>query len=371
MTKTIVHITTVHPRYDTRIFHKMCKSLVEFGFNVVLLVADGIGDEIVDHIQIFDIGSFPSRKHRLINGSRLVYKKLRELSPHLLHFHDPELLPIATYLRSRGFSVIFDSHEDIPKQFLSKPYLNKPLRWVMSKFLNLYEWRVASSLDAVIGATPAITSKFLKFTSKAVNINNYPIIDENYVYTTSIKQDTISLCFIGYITPIRGLIEIVQALTLVKCPVRLKLAGSFSNKSFKDKVTALPGWSLVDFIGFVPRNQANKILQTSVDGLVTYHPNPNHLAAQPNKMFEYMDAGLPVIASDFPLWREIILGNQCGIVVNPSDPQAIADAIELIASNLDSAYKMGMNGKKAVRERYNWSTEANKLNQLYHEILQT
>ena len=49
-------------------------------FNVVLLVADGIGDEIVDHIQIFDIGSFPSRKHRLINGSRLVYKKLRELS---------------------------------------------------------------------------------------------------------------------------------------------------------------------------------------------------------------------------------------------------------------------------------------------------
>ena len=138
------------------------------------------------------------------------------------------------------------------------------------------------------------------------------------MYTTSIKQDTISLCFIGYITPIRALSEIVQALALVKCPVRLKLAGSFSNKSFKDQVTALPGWSLVDFIGFVPRNQAHKILQTSVAGLVTYHPNPNHLAAQPNKMFEYMDAGLPVIASDFPLWREIILG-VCGIVVNPSD----------------------------------------------------
>ena len=85
-------------------------------------------------------------------------------------------------------------------------------------------------------------------------------------------------------------------------------------------------------------------------------------------MFEYMSAGLPVIASDFPLWREIIAGNDCGLLVDPEDPQAIADAIDTLVNDPEMARRMGENGARTVREKYNWDIEEKKLLALYEEI---
>lgn len=92
---------------------------------------------------------------------------------------------------------------------------------------------------------------------------------------------------------------------------------------------------------------------------------PNYVDAQPNKMFEYMSAGLPVIASNFPLWKEIIEGNQCGICVNPLEPKEIAAAIDWLTQNPEAAEQMGKNGRKAVEEKYNWQNEEEKLINLY------
>jgi glycosyltransferase involved in cell wall biosynthesis len=96
---------------------------------------------------------------------------------------------------------------------------------------------------------------------------------------------------------------------------------------------------------------------------------PNHIDAQPNKMFEYMSAGLPLIASDFPLWREIVEGNDCGVCVDPADPAAIAEAIDRLVENPDLARRMGENGQRAVHERYNWAIEEKKLLALYDTVL--
>jgi glycosyltransferase involved in cell wall biosynthesis len=104
-------------------------------------------------------------------------------------------------------------------------------------------------------------------------------------------------------------------------------------------------------------------------GIVTFHPLPNHIDAQPNKMFEYMSAGLPIITSNFPLWKEIVEGNSCGICVNPLDPEEIGKAIEYIISHSNEAEKMGQNGKKAVLEKYNWQVEEKKLFEVYEELL--
>lgn len=86
-------------------------------------------------------------------------------------------------------------------------------------------------------------------------------------------------------------------------------------------------------------------------------------------MFEYMSAGIAVIASDFPLWREIIEGNDCGLCVNPLDPQAIAAAIDTLAQDPERARKMGQNGQCAMQKHYNWGIEERKLLQLYRTIL--
>ena len=102
---------------------------------------------------------------------------------------------------------------------------------------------------------------------------------------------------------------------------------------------------------------------------MTFLPLPNHVDAQPNKMFEYMSAGVPVIGSSFPLWKDIIEGNKCGLCVNPLDPEAIAKAIDYLINNPVEAEQMGRNGQHAVYEKYNWNIEKKKLFKLYNDLL--
>ena len=131
----------------------------------------------------------------------------------------------------------------------------------------------------------------------------------------------------------------------------------------------MPGWQRVNALGFLDRAGVRDVLGRSMAGLVTFHPAPNHIDAQPNKMFEYMSAGIPVIASDFPLWREIIAGNDCGLLVDPVNPAAIAEAIDTRVNNPDMAQRMGENGRRAVEARYNWGIEEQKLLAFYEQIL--
>jgi glycosyltransferase involved in cell wall biosynthesis len=131
---------------------------------------------------------------------------------------------------------------------------------------------------------------------------------------------------------------------------------------------AEPGWRQVNEYGFVGRIEMRDILARSVAGVVTFLPEPNHIFAQPNKMFEYMSAGIPVIASDFPLWREIVAGNECGLLVDPQDPASIATAIDALVGDRALARRLGENGRRAVLERYNWSAEEKKLVDFYAEV---
>ena len=103
-------------------------------------------------------------------------------------------------------------------------------------------------------------------------------------------------------------------------------------------------------------------------GLVLCHPAPNYLEALPNKLFETMAAGVPVVASDFPLWRGLVQGSGCGIVVDPLDASAVARAIRRLLENPEQAEAMGRRGQEAVRMRYNWAGEAEKLLALYRGL---
>jgi glycosyltransferase involved in cell wall biosynthesis len=124
----------------------------------------------------------------------------------------------------------------------------------------------------------------------------------------------------------------------------------------------------VDALGFVDRESVRATMARSMAGMVLFHPEPNHIDAQPNKMFEYMSAGIPVIASNFPLWREIIEGAKCGICVSPLDPEEIAGTIRWIIEHPAEAKQMGKNGRRAVEERYNWDIEEKKLLGFYSTL---
>jgi glycosyltransferase involved in cell wall biosynthesis len=122
--------------------------------------------------------------------------------------------------------------------------------------------------------------------------------------------------------------------------------------------------------GFLDRTGVESVFARSMAGLVTLQPVKNYIDALPVKMFEYMSAGIPVIASNFPLWREIISKNDCGLLVNPLDAGAIAKAIDYMVLNPKEAERMGRNGRKAVETHYNWNQEEKNLLNFYEKILQ-
>ena len=365
----IVHLTSVHPRYDTRIFLKMCHSLAAAGYQVSFVVADGKGDEIRNGIDIFDVGGSSGRVDRIFSVTRKVFQKAKELDATLYHIHDPELLPIGLKLKRLGKKVIFDSHEDVPRQMFHKPYLNKSARWVVAQTLSIFETWTCRQLDAIIAATPFIRDKFLKINPNTVDINNYPILNElgNEHMDWFCKKPQV--CYVGGIGSIRGIREMVRAMELVKSKARLVLGGRFDESDVERDVRGYKGWSKVEALGWCDRDQVRSILAQSMVGLVTLHPIVNYLDALPVKMFEYMSAGIPVIASNFPLWREIVEGNNSGICVNPLNPAEIARAIDTLIENPVLAEEMGRNGRRAVEEKYNWENEMQKLIALYEKIL--
>lgn len=365
----VCHLTSVHPRYDTRIFYKECISLANRGYIVNLVVADGRGDEHINKINIYDVGKPRNRMDRLFNVTGRVFSKAKLLNADIYHLHDPELIPFGLKLKRLGKKVIFDAHEDFPKQILAKPYIYRPLKWVLSKVIHVYEAWACKQMSAVITATPYIKNKFLDINSVTIDVNNFPIINELTTSENNLKKRKNKICYIGGLTAIRGIKEIVKSLAYVKHDILLQLAGSFTESKIKDEVTNYSEWGKVNELGWLDREGVKNTLNSSIAGLVTLHPTINYLDALPVKMFEYMCAGIPVIASDFPVWRKIIEGNNCGICINPKDPQSIAKAIDSLVENPLLAEQMGKNGQKAVHDFYNWNNEEDKLYKLYDSLI--
>jgi len=363
----IVHLTSAHPRNDTRIFIKQCRTLAAHGYDVTLVVADDKGEECRDGVTITDVGRLPGRLRRIFTTTRRVRDRALSLDADLYQLHDPELLPVGLALKRRGKTVIFDSHEDVPRQLLNKPYLGRLSGRALSLAVALMERYACSRFDGVIAATPFIRDKFLKFKPDTVDVNNFPLVGELESATPWANKRQ-EVCYVGGIGEIRGIRELVSAARHVQSAARINLVGAFSEPALEAQVRADPGWERVNELGFLDRKGVREVMERSLAGIVTFHRLPNHVDSHPTKMFEYMSAGIPVIGSDFPLWRDIIEGNGCGLCVNPADPRAIARAIDHLLAHPQLARSMGENGRRAVLNKYNWAVQARKLTDFYGAI---
>lgn len=365
--KKIVHLSSAHPCFDIRIFVKECKTLAQQGYEVVLVVPHD-QDEVVDEIKINSVAKPKGRRERMFKTALGVYRAALKEDADLYHFHDPELIPFGIMLRVRGKKVIYDVHEDLPRQILTKPWINPFLRRILSVCVAALEKIGVCFFNGVVAVTPTIAERFPE--NKTTVVYNYPILGElTSVEAVPYGERPPIIVYVGGITMIRGIKEIIKAVGLIPdhVSVNLVLAGSIDEQDVQEAVSSAD--RRVDFIGWQSREQVAKLLGRSRMGLVIFHPAPNHVEAMPNKLFEYMSAGLPLVASDFPLWRKIIDDIGCGLLVDPMDPQKIADAIQWMLDHPLESEEMGRRGQKAVYERYNWGQEAARLLLFYDEIL--
>jgi glycosyltransferase involved in cell wall biosynthesis len=333
-----------------------------------LIVADGKGDSKESGVSIHDVGKPTGRVDRIGRATRRVYEAALSLNADLYHLHDPELIRIGLQLKRLGKRVIFDSHEDVPKQILGKSYLHPLCRKVISLAVGAYEAWALHKLDGVIAAAPFIEKRLRLLNECVATIANYPRLAECGSPNTR-RGKIPQVCYVGCISRSRGIYQLCEAVGNVYSPVRFAIAGKFDNQADQSMVTALDSWKRIDYHGFVDRAGVIDLMAQSIAGLVTWLPLPNYINNQPVKMFEYMGAGIAVIASDFPECRKIIHENHCGMLVNPLKPQEMAKAIEELVANPGMALHMGENGFKAVQERYNWAIEEKKLMAFYQRVL--
>ncbi|NPA71530.1 MAG: glycosyltransferase family 4 protein [Gammaproteobacteria bacterium] len=361
----VVHLTTVHSPFDTRIFHKQARTLAQAGYEVVL-IAPHTHDEVVDGIHIRALPKPRHRWERILGLSWRAFQLARQERASLYHFHDPELIPIGILLKiSTGSRVVYDVHEDYSRQILTKHWLPKPSRHIARWGIQVWEKLAARILDGIVAATPAISEKFPP--EKTVVVRNFPRLPMFRDQKIPYHQRPPWVVYIGWIAEVRGASVMVDAIAHVQTEATLILAGAFDEASLHTKLARRPGWKRTRYLGWLQRPQVAEILGKARVGLVVLAPLSRYQESMPVKLFEYMAAGIPFVASDFPFWRELAEG--AGLFVTPDDPRAVAQAIQWLLTHPDEARAMGERGRWLVETRYNWNWEAERLLQFYAQLL--
>ena len=364
-------MTSVHPWDDTRIFRKMCRWLTAAGHEVHLVATGGDEKKMVDGVRVHLLSAEKGRWRRMTSTSWRVFKKALGLRAGVYQFHDPELLPHGMLMALLGRRVIYDAHEDAPRDLLIRDYLPRPIRRLASAGIALAEW-VGSRFffSAVVAATPLIGRRFPKHKTRVVH--NYAVVEpEAEDLLEGYEDRPPHFAFVGAMSWGRGMEEMVRSIGKVKMAgARLVVAGPrvFFGRDEQGPEN-FPGWDRVQERGVVSAQEVGEIYRSTRAGLILFLPGPNHDDALPNKLFEYMAAGLPLIVSDIPLWRRMVEEVRCGLLVDPRDIDAVANAMDWILEHPEEALEMGRRGARAARERFNWDGEARQLEQLYREVM--
>jgi glycosyltransferase involved in cell wall biosynthesis len=365
-------LTSVHMPFDGRVFHKEAKSLVKAGYEVVL-VARHDKEEVVAGVRIVPLPEPKNRRQRMTGVLWRLYRLAVRENADVYHFHDPELMIVGLLLKRRGRKVIWDVHEHYPNSILDKYYLARPLRRIVSKAFDLFERAVVRFFDYVVYTTPFVGARYQKMKVRSARIENYPLLELSARVAGSPQE---KIVYLGGMSRLRGLLEVLDAFAVVakKYPRwELCLVGSCSPASFekemKDRIDALGLAARVQFVPWVPYEEKERLSSQAAMGVITYLPYANNASCLPNKLFDYMLVGLPVIASNFPLYREVVEPNRCGLIVDPSRPEEIARAMEYLIEHPQEGRQMGENGRRAVRTRYNWEKESEKLLHVYAAVL--
>jgi glycosyltransferase involved in cell wall biosynthesis len=355
----VAHVSIRHTPFDTRIFHKECKTLSNNGYNVSFIVPHG-KDEKVDKINIVSLKKADSKFYKVFKNVPAALSKCFKINSEVYHFHDPELIPIGLILKIKGKKVIYDAHEDHPRDVFEKLW-PMPLKIMAFIYFSILEKLASTFYDRIVAATPHIALKYPN--KKKILLRNFPILElidrSNKI---EIKSDNLILIYQGGITKLRGVKQVIDSLGIIDEKIELLLFGKWESR-FEEECRKLEGWKKTKHLGVIRQEELYGYGKSANIGIINYLSSPNNDDSLPNKPFEYMACSLPIIMSDFSHWKEMFKG--CALFCNPENPKEIAENIRILAKDPSLREKMGKNGRALVEKEYNWEKESEKLVDMY------
>jgi glycosyltransferase involved in cell wall biosynthesis len=369
-------ITTVHSALDGRIFYKEAVSLRESGYDVTIFAPSNSCEE-EEALKLKRIRFVPLKKAKLFRNRLSVWWQLMNLlrqSPFAVwHIHDPELLPLSIvwrFLFSKNTKIVHDVHEEYLEDLKNKYWLPVWTRFFAGFIIDWVEKVFIRRCSLVISATDKIDDRNRCLSKNTIVVKNYPLVRDITSYNQSLNSDNkvYKLIYVGGVSKPRGIHNLVNALDdLSDLPIELHLLGPIF-PSFEKELNSLSRNNL--FIHPpVSFDDVGSYLSSCHIGLVCLEPLPGYINSLPVKLFEYMEFGLAVIASDFPLWRQIVTDSNCGLLVDPQSSQSIAHAIRHLVENPNLMSEMGFSGRNAVSSVFSWNHQSQLLINAYAKML--
>lgn len=367
-------LTTSHNPFDVRIFHKEAKSLHKAGYNVSIVApySEKINKDF-EGIHVITI----TEKNHLLKWVKIFYEGLR-LRVNVYHCHEPLSLLLCVLIKIlTGRKIVYDIHEHY-LSFLST-MKNVPLflKTFIGPIFNIYEHIFISFADYLVVINDSFKDIYSGFKKPVAIISNVTTKKFKPAVFSNNNSNEKFIIFCSGIIGVgdRGIEETVIALKDVAAKYRdveLMIVGKYcaNNTQMKwlEDFTTQNNIK-IKFVDFVPYNDLIAYISKSNACLVLNKPICySYVISSPQKQFEYMACGKPIIASNLKEIAKIVNEEKCGIVVDPSSPIDIANAIIYLIEHPEEAKKMGENGRKAVEEKYNWEIMEKRLLMVYKNL---
>jgi glycosyltransferase involved in cell wall biosynthesis len=283
-----------------------------------------------------------------------------------IHFHDPELIPAMIWLTVRHpkLRILYDVHEELPLEVFSKSCIPRILQPLASVFVRVLWGLAAWRFHAFAPATEAIAAHWPPERTRVVH--NYPRSVFN-LPRQGLEVNPNRIVFVGALTRIHGVEEVLQSVSRLRQEhphLRLELYGRVLDPSLQPAVDRAVGEDWCQHTPWLdPAELASRLSGAGV-GLVPYHPLVDHLDALPTKIFEYMALGIPILASDFPLWRRIIQEQNVGLCAAPT-VEGLTQALRLMVNDPVRLQTWSVRAQETYQRQYRWEVEAENLRTLY------
>ena len=366
-------VSSVHRWNDTRIYVKQAQSLRDAGFQVTLVAVSAKGETRAFQAEGVIVHPLPRRRPlmRWLNWLAILRVLIRT-RPALIHGHDPELFPLISLARIAGCRVVCDVHEDVAEQISHKEWIPRPLRRPLSALARFGQRSLPHLVDAVILAEDSYRRNFPPSQNIFV-VRNFPLVPS--VFKTDYVSTNLKLVYVGDVRIVRGVetyVRVTHSLVASGVPATLRVVGSFAIREEEEHIRQLIGRlglnERVQLMGRQPPAALPSLICDCDVGLALLYPIGNYRESYPTKMFEYMGCGLPVVASDFELWANVLVPNDCGRVVDPLDVQRITEILSEYWRAPDVRRRQGTNGRRAVVDQYNWNVDLPTLLGVYEAI---